>query len=85
MLFKLHGECILEVNMETRETIASELRGARAKRRLSQHEVAMSIGKTRDAVGRWEMGENGISFEDAILLADLYGISLDELAGRKTA
>lgn len=69
--------------MEIRETIASELRGARAKKRLTQHEVAARLGKTRDAVSSWEMGERKISFEDAILLADLYEIPLDELAGRK--
>lgn len=64
------------------ETIAGELRAHRAKRNVTQREVAEAIGANPSTVGMWEQ-RAGVSLEDAWKLADYYGVSLDELAGRR--
>lgn len=66
------------------ETIAGELRAHRARKDVTQREVAEAIGANQSTVGMWEQ-RAGVSLEDAWKLADYYGISLDELAGRKAA
>ena len=66
------------------ETIAGELRAHRAKKDVTQREVAEAIGANQSTVGMWEQ-RAGVSLEDAWKLADYYGISLDELAGRIAA
>jgi transcriptional regulator with XRE-family HTH domain len=63
------------------EIIAGELRAHRAKKKVSQREVAQAIGANNSTVGAWEQ-RAGVSLEDAWKLADYYGVSLDELAGR---
>lgn len=63
------------------ETIAGELRAHRAKKDVTQREVAEAIGANQSTVGMWEQ-RAGVSLEDAWKLADYYGVSLDQLAGR---
>lgn len=63
------------------KTIASELRGWRAKKNVSQKELAESIEANPSTVSAWE-NRAGISLEDAWKVADYYGVSLDDLAGR---
>ncbi|MDO5379014.1 MAG: helix-turn-helix domain-containing protein [Clostridia bacterium] len=53
-----------------------------ALRRLSrrtQEEVAEQIGVSRQALAKWESGETLPDIERCRLLAQLYGVSLDEL------
>ena len=60
----------------------AELRKARG---LTQEAVAEKVSVSGQAVSKWE---NDISYPDITLLpdlADLLGVSLDELMGRKTA
>ena len=64
------------------ETIAGGLRAQRARVNMSQHEVADAIGANQGTVSAWE-NRAGVSLEDAWKLAELYGVSLDDLAGRK--
>ena len=66
------------------ETIAGELRAHRAKKDVTQREVAEAIGTNQSTVGMWEQ-RAGVSLEDAWKLADYYGVSLDQLAGRTVA
>lgn len=63
-------------------TIATELRGWRAKKNVSQRELAESIEANPSTVSAWE-NRAGISLEDAWKVADYYGVSLDDLAGRR--
>ena len=53
-----------------------ELRGARG---LSQEALANELGISRQAVSRWERGEALPDTENLIALADLFGVTLDEL------
>lgn len=68
--------------MDRADAIARELRANRARKGASQAEVAAAIEANPSTVSAWE-NRAGISLEDSWKLADFYGISLDELAGRK--
>lgn len=63
-------------------TVADNLRGWRAKRRMTQQEVADAIGVSPGTVNNWEAGKGGMSFENAWKLADLFGCGIGELFGR---
>ena len=59
--------------------IANRLRQMRNKNGLSQEELAAKMGVSRQAVSKWERAEASPDTENLILLAKLYGISIDEL------
>ncbi len=59
--------------------IANRLRQMRSKNNLSQEELAAKIGVSRQAVSKWERAEASPDTENLILLARLYGVSIDEL------
>ena len=63
------------MNVET----ANRLQQLRKKNNLSQEELAEKIGISRQAVSKWERAEASPDTDNLILLARLYGVSLDEL------
>lgn len=65
------------------QSIAANLRAHRAVARLSQQEVADRIGVSRATVRAWENGKNLVSVDSLIALADLYGVRVDDLIGRR--
>ena len=69
--------------MYDKEAVASKLRGLRAERRMTQVDVAENIKCSPNTVGNYEAGRLGMDIEIAWALADLYGVTLDELVGRK--
>ncbi|MDE6001197.1 MAG: helix-turn-helix domain-containing protein [Clostridia bacterium] len=50
---------------------------------LSQHALASKIGTSNQNISRWESGSVLPNIDFCVKLADFYGISLDELVGRK--
>ncbi len=50
---------------------------------LSQRELSVKINISQQNISRWERGEVLPSIDMCIKLADFYGISLDELVGRR--
>ena len=64
------------------QTIGDNLRAMRARKRMSQEELAERIGVHVNTIANWENGKGGIGFDKAWALADLFGCPLDELAGR---
>ena len=52
----------------------------RKLRQLTQEEVADRVGVSRQAVGKWESGETMPDLDKARLLAEVFDVSLDELA-----
>lgn len=52
----------------------------RKLRQLTQEEVADKIGVTRQSVAKWESGETVPDLEKCRLLAELFGVTLDDLA-----
>ena len=49
-------------------------------RQLTQEDVADKIGVTRQSIAKWESGETVPDLEKCRLLAELFGVSLDDLA-----
>ena len=55
----------------------------RKERNLSQRALAQATGISQQAISFWEQNKRTPNMDDCILLADFYGISLDELVGRE--
>lgn len=47
---------------------------------MTQEDLAEKVGVTRQAVAKWESGESMPDLEKSKLLAEVLGVSLDELA-----
>ena len=56
----------------------------RAKRDLSQEEVAKILGVNRTAVAKWETGANSPRLDKLVELAKLFRCTVDELLGVKS-
>lgn len=69
------------MNIET----ANRLLQYRKQAGLSQEELAEKIGVSRQAVSKWERSEASPDTDNLVTLAELYGVSLDEMLGLKTA
>lgn len=65
------------MNIET----ANKLLQYRKKSGLSQEELAEKIGVSRQAVSKWERAEASPDTDNLVTLAQVYGVSLDELLG----
>ena len=63
------------MNIET----ANRLLQYRKQHGLSQEALAEKIGVSRQAISKWERAEASPDTDNLILLADIYGVSLDEL------
>ena len=59
--------------------ISANLNTLRRQRGYSQEEVAEKIGVSRQAVAKWERGETVPDLDNTMALAELYGVSLDDL------
>lgn len=62
---------------------AQRLRELRIQRQLTQGRVAELVGVGLRVYHRWERGGAAPHFETLLKLADVLGVSLDELAGRQ--
>ncbi len=52
----------------------------RKMRQMTQEEIAEKVGVTRQAVAKWEAGETVPDLEKSRRLAEIFGVSLDDLA-----
>ena len=50
---------------------------------LNNSELARAVNVSDVTVGKWRKGETGLSFDNAIAIADYFRISLDDLTGNK--
>ena len=66
-----------------KNVMADNLRGLRAKKRMTQAEVAEAIGVSTNTIVNYENGDGSVSYETAWKLADLYGVPLCDLGGRE--
>lgn len=62
-------------------TLGENLQRLRKGRGLSQEEVARRLFVSRQSVSKWELDQSEPGVEYLKALAELYGVSLDELAG----
>ena len=51
----------------------------------TQSTLAKETGISQQKISYYESGKHSPSIDDCIILADYYGISLDELVGRKSS
>lgn len=63
----------------SKNNIAINLRYLRNRLGLSQEEVAEKIGVSRQSVAKWENGDSLPDILNCEALADLYGVSLNDL------
>ncbi len=63
---------------------AARLRLLRCRKGLTQSEVAKSLSLTVQAVSKWETGRNLPDISLLPDIADLYGVTIDELFRAKT-
>ena len=68
--------------MQRVKSIVGSLRTERTARDYTQKELAQMIGVNESTVNGWEGNGGSIGFEEAWRIADVYDISLDQLAGR---
>lgn len=64
-------------------TIGQSIRCHRKARRMTQGKLASRIGVKQCYISWWETNRIFPSIFNAISLADAFGITLDELVGRK--
>lgn len=62
--------------------LGESLQAYRKRAGLSQEELAEICEISRQAIAKWESGESVPTMDKLIFLADHYGVTLDELAGR---
>lgn len=63
--------------------ISETLRYYRERAEKSQNKVAKETGIKQQMINYWENGKGAPNLEFCIILADYYGVSLDELVGRE--
>ena len=59
------------------------IKDIRSRRNLTQTEVATAIGVSSVVYSRYETGKRQSSIEILLQLADLFGVTVDYLLGRK--
>lgn len=69
-------------NMQRVKSIVGSLRSERREHGYTQKQLASAIEVNESTVNGWEGNGGSIGLEEAWRIADLYDISLDQLAGR---
>lgn len=54
----------------------------RTREGISKMQMAKDLYTTRQVIRRWETGEQPLKLDDAVRVADYFGVSLEWLAGR---
>lgn len=62
----------------------SPIRVARVQQGLTLDEASKALGVHLNTLARYERGEHQVPMDVLARMADLYGLSMDELAGRPT-
>lgn len=65
-------------------TLAEKILSLRARCGLSQDALAERLGVSRQSVSKWETAQSTPDLDKLIRLADLFGVSLDELVREET-
>ena len=60
---------------------ANRLIALRKQQGMSQEQLAEALDVSRQAISKWERGESSPDTDNLIALAEIYGVSLDELVG----
>ena len=60
-------------------TLGEQIKRAREERRLTQEQLAEAMEISRQAVSKWESGASDPSTANLLALAELYGVTVQEL------
>lgn len=61
------------------QTLSNNLFSLRKRHNLTQEQLALELGVSRQAVAKWETGETMPDLNNCMALAEFYNVSLDEL------
>ena len=75
----INSKDVREQKAVVRVSLAEQLKENRTRCRMTQEFVAEAIGVSRQAVSKWENGSADPSTSNLIALANLYGISAEDL------
>lgn len=64
---------------QIKRTLGEALKEHRTRCQMTQEFVAESVGVSRQAVSKWERGDSDPSTSNLLALADLFGVSAEEL------
>jgi transcriptional regulator with XRE-family HTH domain len=67
---------------ETREVMYKRIRALRKREHYTQYDMAEMLGISRRTYANYERGIHAMPVEALIVIADLFGTSLDYLTGR---
>ncbi len=73
----------MQDNRDYNVTIRNNIRRLRKQHKMSQEQLAEKIDCCREHITRIENGKLNLGLENFIKIAELFEVSLDELAGRK--
>lgn len=68
--------CPVSASTEIAAAVAANVRAERARRRMTQQELADASGLSRSAVSKLEEGRRGVGLDDAAALCRAFGVSL---------
>lgn len=60
-------------------TFEENLQSLRAERRMTQEQLAMLVGVSRQAISKWESGKAYPEMDKLLILCDLFDVTLDSL------
>ena len=66
-------------------TLSEKILSLRTARGLSQGDLAEKLGVSRQSVSKWETGQSTPDLDKIIKLADLFGVTVDELVREEEA
>lgn len=75
----IRSEPVREKAKQVRSSLAEKLREHRTRCKMTQEFVAESLGVSCQAVSKWESGASDPSTANLLALAELYGVSVQEL------
>lgn len=64
--------------------IGEKIINLRKEKNITQEELAEVINVTRQTISKWELNETSPDIKQALLIANYFNISLDELVGNNT-
>lgn len=70
---------VREEKSSVKRTLGEAIRANRERCKMTQEFVAESIGVSRQAVSKWEVGASDPSTSNLFALAKLFGVSVEEL------
>lgn len=68
---------------DARSAFAIRLKRLRERRRISRRVLSELCGLSKNMIAIYEQGERKPRLDDAVQLADFFGVSLDYLVGRE--